>query len=106
MTTVAGYAHVEYKDTGKPMIAGTRISVARVALDHTLHHIPADDIAARYPGLSAAQVFGALAYDYDHRDEMDRRIAEDRQTAEAGRREWAASQEHLREKVARHRAQS
>jgi len=96
---MTGYRHVEFKPNGTPMIAGTRISVARVALDHTLHDIPAEEIPSHYGGLTLAQVFGALAYYYDHQEEMDRRIVEDEQEVERWRERWAESQAELRARL-------
>ena len=76
--TATGYAHIELKpSSGTPMIAGTRISVARIALDYTQRGYRPEEIPEHYPGLTLGQVFGALAYYYDHKEEMDRQIDED-----------------------------
>lgn len=93
--TPTTYPHIVRKQSGKPMIEGTRISVARIALDHTLHRIPAEDIPSQYGGLTLAEVFAALTYYYDHKEEMDRRIADDRKELEAFREQHAASHAQL-----------
>lgn len=62
---------------GRPRIAGSRIRVQDVASPHErLGHTP-DEIVAAYPQLSLADIHAALAYYFDHRDEVRRLIAED-----------------------------
>ncbi len=60
---------------GKPCIAGTRISVNLIA-ELTQGGETPDDIVAQMPHLSLAEVHGALAYYYDHRDDIDQSIVE------------------------------
>jgi uncharacterized protein (DUF433 family) len=62
---------------GKPHVAGRRIKVQHVAAWHELAGLSPDEIAAAYPGLSLADVHAALAYYYDHRDEIDADIRDD-----------------------------
>ena len=57
---------------GKPRIAGHRITVQDIAVWHERLGLSADEIATEY-GLSLADVYAALAYYYDHREEIDRR---------------------------------
>jgi hypothetical protein len=54
-----------------------------------------EEIAGKYD-LSLAAVFAAMAYYYDHRDEVDRRIQEDQAFVEAFRR---ANPSPLQEKL-------
>lgn len=58
---------------GKPRIAGHRITVHDVAIWHEAMGKSADEIAAEYD-LSLADVYAALAYYFDHRDEIDQEI--------------------------------
>lgn len=55
---------------GKPCIAGTRIRVQDVYVWHELEGMSPDEIVAEFPHLSLGQVHAALAYYYDHRDEI------------------------------------
>ncbi len=89
--TTTGYAHIELEPDGTPYIASTRIGVVRIALDHTLYDRRAEEIAQEYEDLTLAQVFSALAYYYDHREEMDGRIAERREELERLRADFADS---------------
>ena len=61
---------------GKPRITGHRITVQNVVLWHERLGLSADEIATEY-GLSLADVYAALAYYYDHREEIDRAIQAD-----------------------------
>jgi uncharacterized protein (DUF433 family) len=76
MATVS-YAHIELNVGGEPIIAGTRIKVRMIALDRIAHGWDAEEIQRHHPDLSLGQVHSALAYYYDHKEEMDRAI-EDR----------------------------
>ena len=68
------YPHIETNPeicAGQPHIRGTRITVGLLAREvESLRMSPAEVIAA-HPHLSLAQVHAALAYFYDHRDEME-----------------------------------
>lgn len=55
---------------GKPRIAGRRIRVIDVALWHEKLGLNADTIASKYD-LSLAEIYAALAYYYDHREQLE-----------------------------------
>lgn len=77
MDTVA--SHIEMTPGvagGKPRITGHRITVQNVVIWHERLGLSADEIATDY-GLSLADVYAALAYYYDHREEIDRSIRAD-----------------------------
>jgi len=61
---------------GKPRIAGHRITVQDIAVWHERLGLSADEIATEY-ALSLADVYAALAYYYDHREEIDQAIRAD-----------------------------
>jgi uncharacterized protein (DUF433 family) len=66
---------------GRPCIAGTGVSVRRIAQWHNMGQIP-EEIVQTFGGhLSLAQVHAALAYYYANQAEIDRDLeAEDRDT--------------------------
>jgi uncharacterized protein (DUF433 family) len=74
---------------GKPRIAGHRISVQHVALLYTRSGMSAEGIAKMY-NLAPAAVHAALAYYYEDRDAIERKIREDEEFYEAGKRAQAA----------------
>ena len=70
--------------SGKPRIAGRRITVADVAIMYLKMGQSLEEIAGKYQ-LSLAAVYAAIAFYYDHREEIDRRTAEAEAFAEAER---------------------
>lgn len=67
---------------GEPCIAGRRIKVRHVYVWYELMGMSADDIA-RDHSLSLAQVHAALAYAYEHIDEIREAIAREEAFVEA-----------------------
>lgn len=55
---------------GEPKIAGTGIAVWIIAGWHCMD-MGLDEILVMYPHLTAAQVYDALSYYYDHKAEVD-----------------------------------
>ena len=60
---------------GKPRITGHRITVQQIVIWHVHLGKSADEICADYD-LTLADVYAALAYYFDHRDEIDDSIEE------------------------------
>jgi uncharacterized protein (DUF433 family) len=61
---------------GAPRIAGRRIRVSDVAVWHERLKWDADKIVAEC-GLTLSEVYAALSFYFDHREEIDEQIAED-----------------------------
>lgn len=61
---------------GRPRIAGTGITIHRIAIWYKLGHTP-EEIAYQYQHLSLAQVYAALAYYHSNRDQVEAEIAAD-----------------------------
>jgi len=76
------YPHIEIREDGQPMITGTRTKVLMVAMDRLAYHWDADEIQRQRPHLSKGQLYSALAYYFDHEEEMNRAIAEEERYAE------------------------
>lgn len=55
-------------------VADTRIKVIEIALDKLAHGSSPEELHFQYPYLSMAQIHHALAYYYDHREELDDEI--------------------------------
>lgn len=70
--------------SGKPRIAGRRITVADVATMYLRMGQSLEEIAGKYE-LSLASVYAAIAFYYDHREEIDQRTTEAEALAEAER---------------------
>jgi len=85
------YAHVTKEPGvcgGKAAIDDTRVRVADVVCLHQQGMSP-QEILVRYPQLSLGQVHAALAYYYDHRDEIEATL----------RAEETAEEDHERAKA-------
>src|SRR6185369_10200297 len=91
-------SHIEFSaDTrgGKPRIAGTRITVADVVLMHRRLDRALEEIAGTFD-LPLAAVYAAMAYYYDHKNEIDQSLEEEEALAEACKRD---NPSRLREKL-------
>lgn len=71
---VLTYAHIKMTSEGVPCIEGTTTKVVEIVQDHLAHHWDAEDIQRQYPYLGLAQIHSALAYYYDHQEEIDEDI--------------------------------
>jgi uncharacterized protein (DUF433 family) len=67
---------------GKPHIKGHRIKVQHVVVWHERMGLSPDEIVAQHPGLTLADVHAALAYYWDHREQIEAHIREDREFAD------------------------
>jgi uncharacterized protein (DUF433 family) len=83
---------------GKPRIAGHRITVQNIAIWHERLGKDVDEIASEYD-LTLADVYAALAYYFDHRDEIDQSIEEDAAFVEALRQKTPSK---LKQKLQEH----
>lgn len=61
----------------KARVAGQRIRVQDIAIWHEKLRWSPDEIVHEFPTLSLRDVHAALAYYWDHRDEIERAIAEE-----------------------------
>jgi uncharacterized protein (DUF433 family) len=61
----------------RAFVVGTRVRVQDVYVLSELHGKTPDEIMAAFPHLGLAQVHAALAYYFDHMDEIQNEIRED-----------------------------
>ena len=71
---------------GKPRIAGHRIRVMDIVIWHEKLGLSPDEIISAHPTLTLADVYAALAYYFDHREQIQSDIAADRRYVAAVRR--------------------
>jgi uncharacterized protein (DUF433 family) len=83
---------------GQPRIKGTRIRVQDIYLWFEREGRSADEIVSEHPHLTLADVFAALAYYWDHRDEIRQQIKEDEALVATMRKSGPSP---LQEKLAR-----
>lgn len=82
--------HIELDERGVARVAGTRHKVKMIVLDRIAYGWSPEEIHFQYPDLSMAQIHAALAYYYDHKDEIDSQIVEEHDEA---RRLWEQDQD-------------
>ena len=95
-----GYKYIVQDENicfGKPRIEGTRMAVVFIASEYANMGWSPDEISFHHPGITVAQVHSALAYYYDHRQEIDERDRQGREFAE--RMEAAQKQQGLSKKL-------
>lgn len=67
-------SHIELRPNrdgqSRAYVAGTRIRVQDIVADHELHGMSPEEIVREFPHLTLAQVHAALAFYYDHRDDI------------------------------------
>jgi uncharacterized protein (DUF433 family) len=64
---------------GSAVIHGTRFPVRSVATYVLQHGCTPEELVAKFPHLTLAQIHDALAYYYDNRTAIDREIEENRE---------------------------
>ena len=62
---------------GMPRIAGHRIRVQDIVVCYEQRGMSPAEIVAEYPTISLADVHAALAYYYDHRDEIRKQMEDE-----------------------------
>ena len=70
---------------GRARIAGHRIRVMDVVAQHQDWKLSAEQIHENYPSITLADIYAALAYYHDHREEIDADIADSLKWDEYGK---------------------
>lgn len=74
MSVATGYQHIELNEAGVPMIAGTTMKVIELVLDHQAYGWSPEELHFQHPHLSLGQIHSALAYYWDHQEEIEQEI--------------------------------
>lgn len=85
MTPTNGYIEIRQNRAGqnRAYLVGTRMRVQDVALTAEFEGRSADEIVSAFPHLSLAQVHAALAYYFDHREEILDELRQDEEFVRA-----------------------
>ena len=68
------YEHVVLNDAHVPLISGTTMKVVELVLAQAAYGWSAEELHIQFSHLTLGQIYSALAYYWDHRDELDRNI--------------------------------
>ena len=65
------YEHVVLSDSRVPLISGITMKVVELVLAQAAYGWSAEELHIQFPHLTLGQIYSALAYYWDHRDELD-----------------------------------
>jgi len=68
------YEHVVLNDAHVPLISGTTMKVVELVLAQAAYGGGAEELHLQFPYLTLGQIYSALAYYWDHREELDSNI--------------------------------
>jgi uncharacterized protein (DUF433 family) len=70
------YEHIVLDAHGIPRIAGTTMKVIELVTAQAAYGWSPEELHFQFPHLSLGQIHSALAYYWDHQDELDRDMAD------------------------------
>ena len=68
------YEHITLNEDRAPEIAGTTIKVVELVVEQQAYGWSPEELYFQHPYLTLGQIHSALAYYWDHREELDRDI--------------------------------
>jgi len=68
------YEHISLDQDQVPTISGTQMKVVELVLDTRAYGWSPEELHFQHPHLSLGQIHSALAYYWDHQEELDRDI--------------------------------
>jgi uncharacterized protein (DUF433 family) len=85
------YDHIMLNEEGIPTIAGTDVKILELVLERTAYGWSPEELHYQHPFLSLGQIYSALAYYYDHQEEIDKDIEQRLQRVDQIQREKGPS---------------
>ena len=77
MIAVEPVTHIRIDANGVAWIDTTNVKVIEVAVDKLAHRCTPEEMQAQYPHLTLSQIYAALAYYHDHKEQFDAQIQTD-----------------------------
>lgn len=68
------YEHIVLNEANVPIISGTNMKVVELVLEKMAYGWSAEELHFQHPYLTLGQIHSALAYYWDHQEELDRDI--------------------------------
>ena len=65
------YEHVVLDAKGNPIIVGTNMKVIEIVVEKNAYGWSPEELYFQHPHLTLGQIYSALAYYWDHQDELD-----------------------------------
>ena len=85
------YEHVHIDEKGVPWIVGTTMKVVELVRARIAHGWSPEELHFQHPYLTLGQIHAALAYYWDHKQELDADMERRRQFAEEARQQAGPS---------------
>ena len=85
------YEHISLNHQGVPVIAGTTMKVVELVMAQMAHGWSAEELHFQFPFLSMSQIHSALAYYWEHKEELDADIERRAEYAEEMRQQAGPS---------------
>ncbi len=86
MAVEVTYPHIAKAPDGTAHLARVpRVRVAQIVMDYLIHGWSVEEMCRQYPYLKPAEAHAAMAYYYDHREEIEDEIARETREAERDR---------------------
>ncbi|MBC8264374.1 MAG: DUF433 domain-containing protein [Anaerolineales bacterium] len=85
------YEHVILNGDNVPVIAGTNMKVVELVLGRMAYGWSPEEVHFQHPYLTLGQIYSALAYYWDHQEELDRDIERRLQFVDQVRRTMGSS---------------
>jgi uncharacterized protein (DUF433 family) len=89
--TTTEYKYIQLDERNVPIIAGTTMKVVELITSIKAYGWTPEELHANYPHVSLSKIHSALAYYWDHKEELDADIERRYQFAEQLRREAGES---------------
>jgi len=89
--TSTSYEHVQIDPNGVPIITGSTMKVVELVMAQMAHGWSPEELHFQHPDLTLGQIHSALAYYWDHQEELDADIRRRWQFAEEARKEAGPS---------------
>lgn len=90
------YEHIELNRDLVPSIAGTKTKVVELVVEHQAYGWSPEELHFQHPYLTLEQIHSALAYYWDHREELDRDIRRRLERVDGLRRTLSMSKDQRR----------
>ncbi|HAX86593.1 MAG TPA: hypothetical protein DCY91_10050 [Cyanobacteria bacterium UBA11370] len=89
--TTTEYKYIQLDERNIPIIAGTTMKVVELITSVKAYGWTPEELHANYPHVSLSKIYSALAYYWDHKEELDAEIQRIDQWAQQMRREAGES---------------
>ena len=76
-SAIAGYEHVTINDKGVPVVGTHEMKISQLVSEHFAWGWSPEELHLNHPYLSLGEIHSALAYYWDHKDDIDGEIERD-----------------------------